>query len=184
MEKDWVYSAKFDYIHGRYLAGSIKDWPRLMKQATEYLKPGGWVEMQDFDMVFYTTNGHFKRGCTLDRWTASIASGIESLGMEPHPGHKLKGWMEEAGLINVNEHILPVPLGPWPKDKKLKEIGTANLLQFLDGLEAITLRVFSYVYKWEPQETQIFLAQVRNEMLNRRLQAQHNYHVVYGQKPF
>jgi len=33
MEKKWMYPTKFDYIHCRYLAGSIKDWPRLMQQA-------------------------------------------------------------------------------------------------------------------------------------------------------
>lgn len=32
LEEEWVYSTKFDYIHVRYLACSIRDWPKLMQQ--------------------------------------------------------------------------------------------------------------------------------------------------------
>ena len=32
LEEEWVYSQKFDYIHVRYLACSIRDWPKLMRQ--------------------------------------------------------------------------------------------------------------------------------------------------------
>ena len=35
LEDDWTFSYPFDYIHSRYMAGSIKDWPRLMKQCFE-----------------------------------------------------------------------------------------------------------------------------------------------------
>jgi hypothetical protein len=35
------------------------------------------------------------------------------------PGPSLKKWAEEAGYENVTEEILPVPMGLWPKDKKL-----------------------------------------------------------------
>lgn len=83
------------------------------------LKPGGWIEMQDFDMKFYTTNGQFKEDCPADMWGKSVASGIQALGMEPHPGHQLEGWMKDAGFVNVKAHLLPMPLGPWPKDKML-----------------------------------------------------------------
>ena len=32
LEEEWVYSTKFDYIHVRYLACSIRDWPKLVRQ--------------------------------------------------------------------------------------------------------------------------------------------------------
>jgi hypothetical protein len=35
------------------------------------------------------------------------------------PGPSLKKWAEEAGYVNITEEILPVPVGLWPKDKKL-----------------------------------------------------------------
>lgn len=37
-EDEWGYEHQpFDYIHARYLATSVKDWPGLMKQAYEYV---------------------------------------------------------------------------------------------------------------------------------------------------
>jgi trans-aconitate methyltransferase len=35
VEDEWTYNFPFDYIHSRYMAGSIKDWPRLMNQCFE-----------------------------------------------------------------------------------------------------------------------------------------------------
>ena len=37
LEDEWVYSTKFDYIHARYLCCSIRDWPKLMRQAFKYV---------------------------------------------------------------------------------------------------------------------------------------------------
>jgi len=34
-EEDWTYSQPFDYVHGRYMAAAIKDWPRLIQQCYE-----------------------------------------------------------------------------------------------------------------------------------------------------
>ena len=37
-EDEWGYETQpFDYVHARYLATCVKDWPRLMKQAYEYV---------------------------------------------------------------------------------------------------------------------------------------------------
>jgi hypothetical protein len=36
---------------------------------------------------------------------------------------KLRGLMEAAGFINIEEQILRCPIGVWPKDKTLKLAG-------------------------------------------------------------
>ncbi|KAF2237885.1 S-adenosyl-L-methionine-dependent methyltransferase [Viridothelium virens] len=196
MEKEWCYSTSFDYIHCRYLAGAIRDWPKLMRQAYEYTKPGGWVEFKDFTMKFYSTDGSYERSaCTLgderptptpspDRWTTEIITGIKSLGLEPEPGPKLEAWVRDTGFINVVHHLLPIPVGDWPKDKKLKRIGRADRTQFLDGLDAISLRVFTTTRGWRPEEVQVLLADVRRTLQDRMIHAQHDFHVVYGQRPW
>jgi hypothetical protein len=194
IEEAWRFSSSFDYIHGRYLAGAIKDWPRLMRQAYEYvlsakfsaisfllylfpyrnLNPGGWVEFQDFTMKFYTVHGEFRVGCPLDKWTDEIIDGIKSIGLEPEPGPKLERWVREAGFVNVHHKVLAIPTGMWPRDKKMKEIGAFDLLQLLDGLEAISLRVFTGIRRWEIEELKVFLAVVRKDLTNPKFQAQHN----------
>ncbi len=37
IEADWAHAAPFDFIHGRMLTGSIKNWPRLFQQCFEYV---------------------------------------------------------------------------------------------------------------------------------------------------
>ncbi|KAL1977430.1 hypothetical protein VTN31DRAFT_289 [Thermomyces dupontii] len=39
----------FDFIHARYLTGSMREFGELIKQCYHSVKPGGWVEFQDWD---------------------------------------------------------------------------------------------------------------------------------------
>lgn len=43
----------------------------------------------------------------------------DKMGRMGTPGKHLKQWMIDAGYQNVHEHVVKVPAGPWPKDKKL-----------------------------------------------------------------
>ncbi|KAF2425830.1 S-adenosyl-L-methionine-dependent methyltransferase [Tothia fuscella] len=183
MEEEWVYSSPFDYIHGRYPAGAIREWPALMRQAYRFTKPGGWVEFQDFTMKFYTTNGEYRDGCSADKWTDEIIAGMKTIGREPEPGPKLEAWIKDAGFFNVVHKVFPVPVGTWPNNRKLKQIGAFDLVQFLDGLESISLRIFTGVRGWRKEEVQVYLSQVRKDLMNPRMQMQHNFHVAYSQKP-
>jgi hypothetical protein len=33
VEQPWIYNFDFDYIHSRYMATAIADWPKLLRQA-------------------------------------------------------------------------------------------------------------------------------------------------------
>lgn len=35
IEEPWTFSRPFNYIHARYLANAIKDWPKLVRQCFE-----------------------------------------------------------------------------------------------------------------------------------------------------
>jgi len=184
IENDWIYSAKFDFIHSRLLVGCIKDWPRLIGQAYDALNPGGWLECADIDMAFYTRQGQFTNDSPVGVWTKQLAAGLRTLGMEPFPASNLERWIRDAGFTNIKSTNLPLPFGPWPKDKHMKEAGTYNLSLFLEGLEGFALRIFTHVYKWEVDEVKVFCATVRREMYNMKLQIQSDYRIVYGQKPY
>lgn len=55
-------------------------------------------------------------------------------------------------------------MGPWPKDKRLKEIGRWFLLQFVEsGLQAYSLALFTR-NGWTEAEVQVLLAGVRAEL--------------------
>ncbi len=35
----------------------------------------------------------------------------------------VRGYMEEAGIVNVEVKDMKLPISPWPKEKKYKEAG-------------------------------------------------------------
>ena len=73
----------------------------------------------DFTMTFYTQSGEFKPGCMVDKWTKHLKEFFKIVGLEPEPGPKLEGWVRGAGFTNVHVQRLPLPVGMWPKDKRL-----------------------------------------------------------------
>ena len=56
-EAPWTFPEPFDVIHCRYLAAAITDWPRLVSQAFQNTKPGGYAEFQDYDLEYYSEDG-------------------------------------------------------------------------------------------------------------------------------
>lgn len=66
---DWTFPENhFDYVHLRYLFGSIADWPRLLSQAYRVCKPGGYVESYEASCVFRSEDGTLLPGSPLDEW--------------------------------------------------------------------------------------------------------------------
>lgn len=58
------------------MAGSIHDWPRLFTQAHRSLRPGGWLEMQEFDVWFrlQTSAGEAELppDCAIAQWQTHL----------------------------------------------------------------------------------------------------------------
>lgn len=155
-----------------------------MKQVFKWVKPGGWVEFQDFDTHWYTsTNGTFTKDSLIGEWSSKIREGLRKFGVEPDPGPHLETWVKEAGFVNVTSQTNAFPMGTWPKDRTLKEIGAFNLISFLDNLEGISLRLYEHAWGWSPEEIKILCAKLRPELKDPKKRMQHNYYVVYAQKP-
>ncbi|KAK1537031.1 methyltransferase domain-containing protein [Colletotrichum costaricense] len=164
VESDWVYEEQFDFIFSRYMAGSLSDWPTLVSRAYENLRPGGWVEFQDYDFEFSSLDGSLRPDHKTHQWDQAFLEAARLCGIEPCPGSKLENWVENAGFINIGHKTISVPLGPWAKDKYHQEIGLGNLIQLLDGLEAFTLRLFCGVLGKTEEEVSTLLSEVRQEL--------------------
>lgn len=50
-DSEWTFQPdeKFDFIHGRVMGGSIRDWKILYREIFKHLKPGAWVEIQEYE---------------------------------------------------------------------------------------------------------------------------------------
>lgn len=61
----------------------------------------------------------------------------------------MKHKIERAGFVNVVEKTFKVPLGGWPRDERLRELGQWTLLGFLSGLEGYALATATRVLNCE-----------------------------------
>ena len=115
IEEDWLFGkSRFDFIFGRELLMAIHDWPRLIKQAYDHLKPGGYLELE---MTFPKT---FCEDGTLDLETSAYAESARLLfecGRKMNvPWEASLEWKEQmraAGFVDVVETTLNIPIGRW-----------------------------------------------------------------------
>lgn len=54
-------------------------------------------------------------------------------------------YMTKAGFQDVTQRRFRVPIGTWPKDSRLKELGRYNRLQWEKGIEGWTMRLLTGV---------------------------------------
>ncbi|GME52733.1 Methyltransferase type 12 [Neofusicoccum parvum] len=183
IEGEWGYGEKFDYIFARYLCAAIQDWPKLMRQAFENVKPGGWVEFQDYDTMLYSEDGSFGEKHDTYKWITTFIEASTAWGRDPSPGKHLEERAKAAGFVNVRHEVFKLPIGGWPKDKRMKDAGMYNLVQVLDGIEGFCLRLFTDFLKWNSEEVQVFVAKVRKELKDKSIHMLYDYHVVWAQRP-
>ncbi|KAL8688934.1 MAG: hypothetical protein Q9218_005272 [Villophora microphyllina] len=157
-EEPWTFTEKFDVVHARYLAAAIQDWPKLISQAFQFTKPGGYAEFQDYDLQYYSEDGTLNDDLPIMKWINTLLAACRDFKKDPCPGPNLAQNMRDAGFRDVQEMKYKLPIGPWPKDKFL-------------------------VLGWQLEEVQVLLANVRKDLRDPKIHAQFDFYVAYGQKP-
>jgi hypothetical protein len=93
------------------------------------------MECGDLDFTFYTRNGVYTQDCPVGEWSRLHSQGLQNLGVDPSPSQKLEEWMRSAGFINIRCERFTLPLGPWPKDKKMVSFLSNRYLLLICVLE-------------------------------------------------
>lgn len=84
-EDEWLYSQKFDYIHGRYMCAFLSDFPKLFRNIYDNLIPGGWVEFMETLIYFQSHDGTLE-GTALQRWNRLIIEGMSTASSNTQHG--------------------------------------------------------------------------------------------------
>lgn len=183
VELQWPPSQKYDYIHCRYMAGSIKDWPRLIRQCYEHLEPGGWLELQESANKLYSEDGSLKPDNAIVRMMNGLMEACEKIGRTMDPAPSMKDWVQDAGFVNVKQEVFKLPVGGWPKDPRFKEIGMLLGINFVEGVEAFTAAPFIDILGWTKEEVEVLNASVRNAIRRKDAHPLFNFLVTTAQKP-
>jgi SAM-dependent methyltransferase len=177
IEDDWTYENNpFDFVHARYLAGSIRDWPRLMRQAFNCTAPGGWVEFQDWDCMVESHDDSIPKDSPFYVWHTAVLGRIEATNTG-RPGPRLEQWVRDAGFVNVGVQKFAIPHNIWPRDPRLKKIGALNLSQWEHGLEGISVgclsRSVSDEAAWSIQDIRNLMDQAKASARTRTFHGQY-----------
>lgn len=88
-----------------------------------------------------------------------------------------------TGFDRVEEKVWKIPIGTWPRDRKLKTVGLYNRCMIYDALNAVGMAPLTRGLGWSAEEVEVFLVDVRRSLMNAGVHSYLTFHVVYGQKP-
>lgn len=184
IELPWTFNKNsFDFIHARDLLLSIKDWPRLVNQCYEHVKPGGYLELQCIYPKLKCDDDSTPYESGLMEFSRSAIKASAFAGMPIAACVDYASWMEAAGFENVVEQRAKLPSSPWPKEKRLKLIGAFEMHNLLNGVSGMSYRMFHKGFGWTVEETEVFLVKVRKDIRNTNYHTYYEFITVYGRKP-
>lgn len=187
-ERDWCRPKdSLDLVHMRMMVSALTDFPGFMTTAKKYLKPGvGWLELHDVDPRPKSDDDTIPHRWPFSEWEKMMSRGAKKVNPKNsiHGAPKLRQWMTEAGYVDVREVIHKMPLGSWPKNKELKQLGRAYINVLVDGLPGFSYKILGNEgLGLNRAEIEVRLADVRKSLLDRDVHAYINFHTVYGRRP-
>ena len=99
-----------DYVFSRLLILGMTDWQGYLNDVASLLQSGGWAEMQEYDLDWYL---HGSLCSTSWSWLSAIRKQAAHKGWDYSCGSNIKTYMERAGLVDVQQTVYRVPMGPW-----------------------------------------------------------------------
>ncbi|KAJ0368271.1 hypothetical protein COL26b_010922 [Colletotrichum chrysophilum] len=146
-------------------------------QPCRVLKPGGWIELQDMKWTFDCDDRSMPSDCTLPKFTSLVKEGLEKFRADHHIER-----LEAAGYVNQVNDTKKLPVGPWAKENDLKIIGRYSQAAVYDGLHANTIAPLTRGLGWSSTEVEIFLVQLRKDLMNPSIHSYAHYYSMSGQK--
>ncbi|KAJ5019772.1 hypothetical protein K4K57_010439 [Colletotrichum sp. SAR 10_99] len=191
---DWTFKRDhFDAIHARNLYGGIDNWQRFYDQAFTHLKPGGWFESMEFDILAGSENPEIENDPNhiFKKWAGLFWDAGDIIGRSfrqaqykgPNEEIMMVKCMKEAGFVDIVHKKWKVPIGGWAKDPFLKQVGHYAGLFMDQSLDGWALQPIGEILGWTYDEIMVLVAEMRIALRSSKSLPYFNYHMVYGRKP-
>jgi ubiquinone/menaquinone biosynthesis C-methylase UbiE len=103
--KPWTYpDSSFDFVHIRYLFGSIGDWTALFREAYRVLKPGGYIESYETSSTFKSDDDSVPEGSPMHQWGRVFLEASEKFGRSFSiiEDDTQQSALKEAGFVDLD----------------------------------------------------------------------------------
>jgi len=185
----WMWPEnEFDLVHFRSMAGAFTDWRQIYKETFKHLKPGGWIEVIDYDS-HRSLMSYFGGDEDVAAWLAGINEAADRLGKPRGDAHLQPEHLSELGYVDVVVTQKVIPVGTWPEAKEDQKIGTHFLVAQLCGIEAVCIRPLIEVLNWDVDKVKRTCAHVSERLRSTALDAEKSngmgftIKVLVGRKP-
>lgn len=103
-----------------------------------HLAPGGYYEQAEVSLVESNDKND------IFHFTSDLANrAFEKFGKQILIAPFLKQMITDAGFVDAVEVKYQWPIGDWPEDQRLKDIGRWNERHWLEGIDAWSMRVLT-----------------------------------------
>jgi hypothetical protein len=113
VESEWTFGPDeaFDFIHGRAIGGSIANFEILYRRIYDNLKPGGWVEIQEYESAFYSDDDpSLSKSPNCAKWASLCNYASEKAGRIFAIAQEQKQKLIDAGFEDVHDDTYKVRL--------------------------------------------------------------------------
>ncbi|KAI8300274.1 Secondary metabolism regulator LAE1 [Colletotrichum sp. SAR11_59] len=183
LEEQWTFSRPFDYIHSRMMNSSVSNWREFIQECYDNLSPGGYLELNEIDLMALSDDGTLKPDHTLLKASHLIQEALRIIGRPYQDIKELKSVLADVGFVDIILQQYKWPTNSWPKERRHKELGVWMNENLHEGWEAICMAPLTRVLGWTREEVEDLMAQNRQEQDDRSIHAYYSIWSIYGKKP-
>ena len=110
-------------------------------------------------------DGSMKEGSALWRWRRDMLAATKKIGIDTLVSLQHPKMLKEKGFINVGERKLKIPIGPWAKGRKEKQIGIMEQKDLVEGIEGISTKLL-LMLGYEPETLNPFFEEVKKDLMD------------------
>ncbi|KAI1770304.1 S-adenosyl-L-methionine-dependent methyltransferase [Hypoxylon cercidicola] len=182
IEDEWAHGGNWDLVHSRQVFPTIRNARGVCRQSFSHLKPGGWIEVQDFGGILRCDDDTLSADSLLSRFHEMTTEALSKRGLVWPIANGMEEILTGAGFVNVQCKKFKCPVGTWPKAKRLRLVGLYIRSSFADLMDALVPRIFPALSKSQ-QQIEEFLASAQHELLTTDAHIYLDYFFWYAQKP-
>ncbi|KAJ6007523.1 hypothetical protein N7540_011499 [Penicillium herquei] len=186
--EDWTWREPFDFIHLRILdcAFTPEETENVYKQCYDHMQPGGWIEQLEMSCFLECDDESMAEDSILRTWGPRLTKAADRSGRRFGIMHTMRDSIARAGFTDIHVKEYKLPVGPWPRDKRLKEIGSVNFHHWADGMDGYSMWLLTRYgdpVPWSKDEVLVYVAQMRKEISNPRNHCYHRATRIWAKRP-
>ena len=183
-EETWTDIGTFDYIHARFLAVVVRDWPKMLSRCLEHLSPGGWLECQDLYFPMQCLEPEDAARSKAVEWGNFMTEASKKLNIKTETAATFPKLFEAAGYTNIQAEDFKKYSGPWDDSSpETLELGRMGQKSLCTGVPGFSEMLFTKQLGWTSQQVAEYVSEVIEEMQEVRYKTWVPIKICYGQRP-